>query len=84
MTRFRRVDPPGSRGWLLELRLTPRQREAVRAVFLHGSMKGAAASLDISLQTMKNHLRDVHRALDVTSTFDVARELWLADLLGWR
>ena len=45
--------------------LTPRQLEAVRALLVAGSPKGAAETLGISPLTVRNHLADARLRLRV-------------------
>lgn len=45
--------------------LTPRELDSLRALVETGSVASAADALGIAPQTMKNHLRDAYRRLDV-------------------
>lgn len=58
--------------------LTPRQLEVMAAIAVTGSQKDAAASLGISVHTVKRHADIVYERLDVSSYVEVWRALgWL-------
>lgn len=71
-------------------RLTPKQERVVEAYVREGSMKGAAASLGITLQTTKNHLSAIYQRLDTTGILQTLFALgWISPpgtgprLCGW-
>lgn len=48
--------------------LTPMQVESIEAVIAHPSQLAASRALNISYQTLKNHLNDARRRLGTEST----------------
>lgn len=53
--------------------VTPAERRALEAVLRHGTVKGAAASLGKSPHTVVRQLASVRERLDVTTTIEAAR-----------
>ena len=52
--------------------LTPREREVIEAVIAHDSQKTAAAALGLTLQTVKNYLRQIRQKLGCETTLQAA------------
>lgn len=57
-----------------------RQEAFLRECFRSGTQKEAAAALGISIQHLKNTLRDLYDRLGVDSAVEAAYVLWLAAL----
>jgi len=59
-------------------KLTKRQNDVVRLYALLGSYKEVAKCMELSPQTIKNHMDSVHKRLDVRSAVEVYVSLgWL-------
>ncbi len=54
-------------------RVTPAERRALEALMRHGTAKGAAAALGRSKRTVEQQLRTARERLDVTTTFEAVR-----------
>jgi len=53
-------------------RLTTREREIVHLIYLARGSKEIAARLRISTRTVRNHLRNIFRKLNITNRIDLA------------
>ena len=68
---------------------TDRQVEVLASYMAHGRVKDAATELGISEQTVKNHLLNLYRTLDVGGAIEAAMALgWLRiperyEACGW-
>lgn len=61
----RQLDP--GRGGVGEVDLTPREREVLTCLVRGMSYKAAARSLDVSIDTVRSHIRAVYRKLQVNN-----------------
>lgn len=59
------------------MRITPGERRALEAVLKHGTVKGAANAIGRSPRTLDAQLRSVRARLDVTTTIEAVRVVFL-------
>jgi DNA-binding CsgD family transcriptional regulator len=57
--------------------VTPAERRALEAVLRHGTVKEAAASLGKSPRTVVNQLATLRQRLDVTTTIEAVRIVFI-------
>lgn len=57
--------------------VTPAERSALEAVMRHGTAKGAADALGKSQRTVEQQLARVRERLDVTTTIEAVRVLFV-------
>lgn len=57
--------------------VTPAERLALEAVLRHGTVKGAAGSMGKSPRTVEHQLARVRERLDVTTTIQAVRLVFL-------
>jgi len=55
------------------MKVTPEERRALEAVMKHGTAKGAAASMGKSQRTVEKQLATARQRLEVTTTVEVVR-----------
>lgn len=58
-------------------RVTPAERRALDAVLRHGTAKAAAFALGKSPRTVEQQLRSVRERLDVTTTIEAVRKVYV-------
>lgn len=57
--------------------VTPAERRALEAVLRHGTVKGAAGAMGKSPRTVEQQLARVRERLDVTTTIQAVRMVFL-------
>ena len=57
--------------------VTPAEKAALEAVLRHGTAKGAASALGKSPRTVEDQLASVRARLDVTTTIEAVRVVFL-------
>jgi FixJ family two-component response regulator len=60
-------------------KVTKAERSALEAVLRHGTAKGAAAALGKSQRTVEQQLASVRARLDVSTTIEAVRRVFLED-----
>ena len=63
-------------------RVTPAERCALEAVLRHGTVKGAAGALGKSPRTVEQQLARARERLDVTTTIEAVRVLFIDRGIG--